>query len=52
MEYAIASAKAPDAALARGASVVVMYDYASMQKIRVPDAIRARIETLEAARAS
>jgi acyl-CoA thioester hydrolase len=51
MEYAVAAADAPDTALARGASVVVMIDYATMQKVRVPDEMRARIEALEATRA-
>jgi acyl-CoA thioester hydrolase len=51
MEYAAATVEAPDIALARGAAVVVMYDYASMQKVRVPDEFRMRIEALEATRA-
>jgi acyl-CoA thioester hydrolase len=51
MEYAIGAGDAPDVALARGTAVLVMYDYASMQKVRVPDDLRKRIDALEATRA-
>jgi acyl-CoA thioester hydrolase len=50
MEYAVTAVGAPDTAIARGAAVLVMYDYGSMQKVRVPDDVRKRIEALEATR--
>lgn len=48
MEYAIERTDAPDDICAKGTSVVVLVRYASLQKVRVPDEMRAAIETLEA----
>ena len=47
MEYAVARAGTPDEPCARGTSVVVLVRYATMEKVRVPDDVRAAIEALE-----
>jgi acyl-CoA thioester hydrolase len=49
MEYALTRATAPDEPCARGTSVVVLVRYATMEKVRVPDAVRAAINALEKA---
>jgi acyl-CoA thioester hydrolase len=49
MEYEITDAAPSDGTAtvhARGSSVVVMVDYGTMQKVRVPDAVRAAIAAL------
>lgn len=46
MEYEVRDAAAPETLYARGGSVAVLVDYASMQKTRVPDDVRAAIEAL------
>jgi len=40
MEYAVWLEGAPDVIHARGSSVLVLMDYTTMQKVRVPDALR------------
>ena len=47
MEYAVERTDAPDDLCAKGTSVVVLVRYASLQKVRVPDEMRAAIEALE-----
>lgn len=46
MEYEVRDAAAPDKLYARGSSVIVMFDYRSSQKVRVPDDVRAAIQRL------
>jgi len=46
-EYEVRDAATPDKLYARGSSVIVMFDYRSNQKVRVPDDIRAAIEGLK-----
>lgn len=46
MEYEMRDAAAADKIYARGTSVIVMVDYTTMQKIRVPDDVRAAIAAL------
>lgn len=49
MEYEVADAVATDGTAtvyARGTSVAVLIDYRSMQKVRVPDAVRTAIAAL------
>ncbi len=46
MEYAVALADAPERLCARGSGVVVMVDYRTGAKVRVPDAIREGIAAL------
>ena len=47
MEYAVARADAPEDLCARGAGVVVLVRYATLEKVRMPDEVRAAIATLE-----
>ena len=47
MEYAVTRADAPDEPCARGTSVVVLVRYATREKVRVPDDVRAAIAALE-----
>jgi acyl-CoA thioester hydrolase len=46
MEYTLARADVPETVLARGSSVVVLVDYATMQKVAVSDALRDAIAKL------
>lgn len=46
MEYEVRDAAAAETLYARGTSVVVIIDYRTMQKIRVPDDVRAAIAAL------
>jgi|HubBroStandDraft_1064217.scaffolds.fasta_scaffold36098_2 acyl-CoA thioester hydrolase len=46
MEYAVWSDGRPDDLCAKGASVAVLVDYATMQKVPVPAEVRARIDAL------
>jgi acyl-CoA thioesterase FadM len=49
VEYEITDAATSDGTAtvyARGSSVIVMVDYGTMQKVRVPDPVRAAIATL------
>jgi acyl-CoA thioester hydrolase len=48
MEYAVWCEGQAEAPCARGTSVAVLVDYATMQKVPVPADVRARIEALEA----
>jgi acyl-CoA thioester hydrolase len=48
MEYAAWPEGRPDEPCAKGASVVVLVDYATMQKAPVPAEVRARIDALAA----
>ena len=43
MEYEVRDAAAADVLYARGTSVAVLIDYRTMQKVRVPEAVRAAI---------
>lgn len=43
MEYEVKDAGSADRLHARGSSVAVMFDYRSMQKVRVPDDLRAAL---------
>jgi acyl-CoA thioester hydrolase len=47
MEYAVERTDAPDEPCARGAAVVVLVRYATLEKVRVPDEVRAAINALE-----
>lgn len=47
MEYAVARADAEEQLAARGSSVVVLVRYAALEKVRVPDDVRAAILALE-----
>ena len=47
MEYAVERVDAPDDLCAKGTSVVVLVRYASLQKVRVPDEMRAAIDAME-----
>jgi acyl-CoA thioester hydrolase len=47
MEYAVTRTDAPDELCARGTSVVVLVRYATREKVRVPDDVRAAIAELE-----
>ncbi|MFT3765294.1 MAG: thioesterase family protein [Minicystis sp.] len=47
MEYAVARTDAPEDLCAKGTSVVVLVRYATLQKVRVPDEMRAAIDALE-----
>ncbi len=47
MEYGVTRADAPDDPCARGTSVVVLVRYATLEKVRVPDEMRAAIAALE-----
>ena len=46
MEYAVALADAPDELVARGSGVIVLVDYETGEKRRVPDDVRAAIAAL------
>ena len=45
-EYEVRDAAAPDKLYAKGTSVIVMFDYGTAKKVRVPDDIRVSIERL------
>jgi acyl-CoA thioesterase FadM len=47
MEYALWRSGAPSELLARGESVIVVMNYTTMQKVRVPDELRRKIGELE-----
>lgn len=47
MEYGVERVDAPDDLCAKGTSVVVLVRYATLQKVRVPDEMRAAIDALE-----
>ena len=49
MDYGVARAETPDEPSARGTSVVVLIRYATAEKVRVPDDVRAAINALEKA---
>ena len=49
MEYAVARTDALDELCARGTSVIVLVRYATLEKVRVPDEVRAAIVALEKA---
>lgn len=46
MHYVVCRTDTPDVACARGSSVAVLIDYATGQKVRVPDAVRQAIAEL------
>jgi acyl-CoA thioester hydrolase len=46
MEYEVRDAAAKETLYARGSSVVVVIDYRTMKKLRVPDEVRDAIATL------
>jgi acyl-CoA thioester hydrolase len=46
LEHAVWPAEAPELLYARGASVVVLLNYATGEKVRVPDTVRAAIARL------
>jgi acyl-CoA thioester hydrolase len=46
MEYEIRDAAAADRLYAKASSVVVLVDYTTMQKVRVPDEMRKAIEVI------
>ena|SRR5450432_530602 len=48
MDYGLWKKDTPDHLVARGTSVVVLFDYVSAKKVRVPDAIRDQISKIEA----
>jgi acyl-CoA thioester hydrolase len=47
MEYGVARTDAPGEMCASGSSVVVLVRYATLEKVRVPDEVRAAIAALE-----
>jgi acyl-CoA thioester hydrolase len=47
MEYAVWRREAPETIAARGSSVAVIVRYATGEKLRVPDAVRAAIAALD-----
>jgi acyl-CoA thioester hydrolase len=47
MDYAVERTDAPEDLCAKGTSVVVLVRYATLQKVRVPDEMRAAIDALE-----
>ena len=49
LEHAVWPVGAPERVLARGTSVVVLLNYATGEKVRVPEAIRTAIVALQAA---
>jgi acyl-CoA thioester hydrolase len=49
MEYAVCRTDAPAEVCARGTSVAVLVRYATLEKVRVPDEMRAAITALEKA---
>ena len=48
MEYGLWKKDAPDQLVARGASVVVLFDYTAQRSVRLPDEIRDEIAKIEA----
>lgn len=52
MEYAVARQEAPDELLARGVGIVVLVNYRTGEKVRIPDELRAKIDAIEAGRVS
>ncbi|NNC91545.1 MAG: acyl-CoA thioesterase [Acidimicrobiia bacterium] len=46
-EYVVALSEAPDSPVARGTSVIVMYDYQSGNKVPIPEDLKARIRDLD-----
>ena len=46
MDYEVRDAAAPATLYARGTSVVVILNYSTMEKVRVPDDVRAAIAAL------
>jgi acyl-CoA thioester hydrolase len=46
MEYEVADTQGPAGLCARGTSVAVLVDYTTMNKVRVPDDVRAAIAAL------
>ena len=50
MEYEVTRTDAPADVCARGTSVVVLVRYATLEKVRVPDEVRAAIAALQAGR--
>lgn len=48
LEHAVWPVGTPERVLARGTSVVVLLNYATGEKVRVPDAIRTAIAALQA----
>ena len=51
LEHAVWPVGSPERVLARGTSVVVLLNYATGEKVRVPEAVRAAIATLQASAA-
>ncbi len=49
LEHAVWPFGAAERVLARGTSVVVLLNYATGEKVRIPDAVRAAIASLQAA---
>jgi acyl-CoA thioesterase FadM len=47
MEYEIARVDSPNEPVARGSRVIVLVDYRTGAKIRVPDEFRAKVGALE-----
>jgi acyl-CoA thioester hydrolase len=47
MDYSVERADKPDEPCAKGTSVVVLVRYGSLEKVRVPDEVRAAIAALE-----
>jgi acyl-CoA thioester hydrolase len=47
MEYVVARSDAPETPCAQGKSVTVLVRYATMEKVRVPDPMRAAIDAME-----
>ncbi len=48
LEHAVWPVQAPERLFARGTSVVVLLNYATGEKVRIPDATRAAIAALQA----
>ena len=46
-EYVVARASAPQDPVARGAGVIVMYDYDTGQKAPIPDGLKVKIKALD-----
>lgn len=49
LEHAVWPVGAPERVLARGVSVVVLFNYATGEKVRLPESFRAAIAALQAA---
>ena len=47
LEHGVWAADAPERLFARGSSVVVLLDYATGERVRVPDAVRAAVAALQ-----